>query len=93
VPHLPPKTSGWTPVPFGKEYRAPDGMKWTDEHNWTQAVTDALGDTVLGIASWVQDQTGLLPKLKLPYSWGDHAPNNYVRVSLPFGVDSGSEFD
>jgi hypothetical protein len=93
VPHLPPKTAGWTPVPFGKEYRASDGMKWTDEHKWTQPLSDALGDTLFGIASWVQDQTGLLPKLKLPYSWGDHAPNNYVRVSLPHGADSGSEFD
>jgi hypothetical protein len=93
VPHLPPKTRGWTPVPFGKEFRAPDGLKWTDDHTWTDAVTDALSATLLGVASWVQAQVGVLPTLTLPYSWGDHAPNNYVRVSLPEGMDSGSEFD
>jgi len=93
VPHLPPKTAGWAPKHLGIEYAAPDGTKWTREHTWSQSVIGAIEANVLGVAAWVQDQMGLSPKLALPYSWGDHAPNNYVRVSLLHEADSGSEFD
>jgi hypothetical protein len=92
VPHLPPKTPGWTPYHLGTEYRAPDG-KWTKEHTWSQAVLGVLGANVLAVGAWIEDQMGLAPKLALPYSWGDHAPNHYVRVSLPYEAESGSEFD
>jgi hypothetical protein len=93
VPHLPPKTNGWTPVHFGTEYRAPDGASWTKEHKWSDAIVGALGANIVAVGAWMQDQMGLAPKLTLPYSWGDHAPNHYVRVSLPQGAESGSEFD
>jgi hypothetical protein len=93
VPHLPPKTDGWRPVHFGAEYRGQDATKWTRDENASRAVDDILGSNLVAIAAWVKDQIGFAPRLALPYSWGDHAPNNYVRVSLPYGANSGSEFD
>jgi hypothetical protein len=93
VPHLPPKTDGWEPVHFGDEFRAPEGTKWVHQSQLALPIPNVLGSNLLAVASWVKDQAGLAPRVDLPYSWGDHAPNNYVRVSLPAGADSGSEFD
>jgi len=93
VPHLPPRTGGWAPVHLGTEYRAPDGTRWTKEHRWSDPILGVLGANLVAVGAWMQDQMGFAPKLTLPYSWGDHAPNNYVRVSLPHGAESGSEFD
>jgi hypothetical protein len=93
VPHLPPKTPAFAPAHLGVEYRAPDGTKWTRESGATGALADLLGGNLIAVTAWIKDQIGLAPKLALPYSWSDHAPNNYVRASLPHGADSGSEFD
>jgi len=93
VPHLPPGTNGWTPVHFGDEYHGSDGAKWTRHKKVSCPIPEELGTNLLVVGAWIKDQMGLAPRLELPYSWGDHAPNNYVRVSLPEGADSGSEFD
>jgi hypothetical protein len=93
VPHLPPRTNGWSPIHIGSEYRAPDGTRWAKESDKSQPVLEVLSSSLLAVGAWITDQVGLLPRLTRPYSWGDHAPNNYVRVSLPENADSGSEFD
>jgi hypothetical protein len=92
VPHLPPKTPGWTPTHLGTQYRAEDGGKWTADSQTSQPA-GAILDNLIAVSAWIKDQIAFAPKLIPPYSWGDHAPSNYVRVSLPDGSDSGSEFD
>jgi hypothetical protein len=93
VPHLPPKTPAWTPVHFGSAFTAASGAKWERDARLSVEHAGILSSNLIGIASWIKDQTGIAPRLSLPYSWADHAPNNYVRTSLPAQEDSGSEFD
>ena len=57
-------------------------------------ITDWKDFTQLdALIAWIKAQAGFAPRVMLPYSWGDHAPGNYVRISLPAGAESGSEFD
>jgi hypothetical protein len=92
VPHLPPKTEGWNPTHIGAQYEAPDGARWVADSAGLRPAGIVL-DNIIAVSAWIKDQIGFAPKLIPPYSWADHAPNNYVRVSLPRGADSGSEFD
>jgi hypothetical protein len=92
VPHLPPKLNGWGPSHFGQEYRSND-TGWR-KHSAADSVKSLVLDNVIAVTSWFREQWAGGPlKHPLAYSWGDHAPNHYVRVSLPSGAESGSEFD
>lgn len=93
VPHLPPKTPAWTPVHFGAAFAATNGARWSRDARPSVEHAGVLSSNLIGIASWLKDQSGIAPHVSLPYSWADHAPNNYVRTSLPAKEDSGSEFD
>jgi hypothetical protein len=94
VPHLPPATHGWTPVPFGKEYRGGDDTEaWSRAPAPSEPLKFLVGGNLIATLSWLKQQSGIAPQHPLAYSWGDHAPNNYVRRSLPNGAESGSEFD
>ena len=93
VPQLPPSTPGWKPMHFGAEYRVNDARQWALAPHPTKPVSQLVLPTLIGITAWIKAQAGFAPRVMLPYSWGDHAPGNYVRISLPAGAESGSEFD
>jgi hypothetical protein len=92
VTHLPPKTEGWTPKHLGNQYVASEDSTWAVDKTSLRPA-GVVADNIIALTAWVKEQVGFAPKLIPPYSWADHAPNNYVRVSLPQGADSGSEFD
>jgi hypothetical protein len=84
VPHVPPRFDGW--VHFGQEYWAPDGTQWKKEQS--------LLDKLRGLAAEVRAPVEMVSQnLLVPRVIRDHAPNNYIRVSLPAQEESGSEFD
>jgi hypothetical protein len=93
VPHLPSTTPGWTPEPFGKEYRGSEADSWRPSTELSDPVRFLVAGNLIAGLSWLKQQSGIAPDHPLPYSWADHAPNNYIRRSLPRGAESGSEFD
>jgi len=93
VPHLPSVTPGWRPVHFGPEYHNKEPHGWSEAPEVSRPVHDILGSNIGAAWAWLRDQLGIKPGPCARYSWADHAPNNYVRVSLPNGADAGSEFD
>lgn len=93
VPHLPPRNKQHPLEHFGQVFHAKQGEPWQLALAPTPAVKSTIESNVVGALAWAQKQLGIAPRLVLPLSWDDHAPQNYVRTSLPNGAESGSEFD
>jgi lipase (class 3) len=93
VPHMPPKRRSLPLVHFGKAFHAAADETWRPESKVTQAVKSLIESNLVGALAWMNDQLSVVPRTSLQVSWADHAPQNYVRASLPAGAESGSEFD
>jgi hypothetical protein len=90
VPRLPPSVLGKFRH-FGVEYSSGDDGWTLCEAKRGQAL-DLLFSNTIGIASWAFQQIPVLEKVRLPYSWNDHSPVNYLRTfrgqaSPPSGTD------
>lgn len=89
VPRLPPITTGKF-AHFGQEYASTSAGWAEQERPVTQAIKMSLC-TAIGLLAWVRDQLPGLSWLRLPVSWGDHAPLYYLRTSQ--AAHPGSEFE
>jgi hypothetical protein len=85
VPRFPPRITG-TFRSFGQEYTSgPDG--WSHRTQLINQTVTGIASSIVGILAWVTQQIPLAGWIRLPFSWGDHSPMNYLRTSrrsLPF---------
>ena len=81
VPRLPPLSAGRFKH-FGREYGArPSGLGWEERSTAVSQALSALVSLPIGAGAWVLRQLALTRWLNLPFSWDDHSPVHYVRVS------------
>jgi hypothetical protein len=79
VPMFPPLSTGRFDH-FGYELRSsPAG--WVFSEQPVRRAYTALFSSAVGIMAWVKQQLPLVSWLRLPFSWDDHAPHNYVNTS------------
>jgi hypothetical protein len=79
MPRLPPRVLGDF-AHFGREYVATGGVWVRNRSLIRQVYTAALGN-LIGTLAWAKDQLPVAQWIPLQFSWGDHAPLNYLRVS------------
>ncbi|WP_437980327.1 lipase family protein [Sorangium sp. So ce117] len=89
VPRMPPLTVDRY-VHFGRQYNStPTGWKY-EPKPMRQAFTVGLSNA-LGVAAWVSQQLSPISWIRMPFSWGDHMPLNYLRTSMT--AAPGAELD
>ncbi|WP_437710593.1 lipase family protein [Sorangium sp. So ce448] len=89
VPRMPPLTVGCYEH-FGRQYNSTDHGWVYEPKNARKAITIGLSNA-LGVMAWVSQQISPISWLRLPFSWGDHMPINYMRVSMM--AAPGAELD
>ncbi|AUX39656.1 uncharacterized protein SOCE26_010510 [Sorangium cellulosum] len=89
VPRMPPFTIGGY-VHLGRQYNSGDTGWEYEPKPVRQAITVGLSNT-LGVAAWLTQQISPISWLRLPFSWGDHMPINYLRASMT--AAPGTELD
>ncbi|WP_437307926.1 lipase family protein [Sorangium sp. So ce388] len=80
VPRMPPFAVGRFQH-LGRQYNSTDQGWVYEPRPVRQAITVGLSN-VLGVAAWVSQQISPISWLRLPFSWGDHMPSNYIRTSM-----------
>jgi hypothetical protein len=79
VPRLPPWTTGQFRH-FGAEYHG-SSSGWSLRSKVATQCISALVSLPIGAAAWVFQQFPLLRRIRLPYSFMDHSPLNYLDAS------------
>ncbi len=81
VPRLPPLSAGPF-AHFGREYGArPCGLGWEERNAAVSQTLSALVSLPISAAAWVLRQLALTSWIDLPFSFDDHSPVHYARVS------------
>ncbi|MGK3985485.1 lipase family protein [Sorangium sp. So ce136] len=83
VPALPPRTAGHF-VHFGEEYTSSDEGWTRQQSNTTRVARTFIGSTIIGLIAMLTRRLPVIPLprwVKLPFSWDDHDPINYLRSS------------
>ncbi|WP_159396851.1 lipase family protein [Sorangium cellulosum] len=89
VPRLPPRIMGDF-MHFGQQYDSSEASWMPGTRPARQAISLGLSNLV-GVLSWFTQDVVPLQWVRLPFSWGDHSPLNYMRTSLE--AAPGEEFD
>jgi hypothetical protein len=88
APRMLPRTMGLF-EPFGRQYVS-TSSGWMQSSAPLRQTYTLLGSNVLGAVAWLNQQVPLLSSVRLPFSWGDHSPLNYMRTSQI--IRPGAEF-
>ncbi|KYF69733.1 hypothetical protein BE11_26350 [Sorangium cellulosum] len=88
APRLLPRTMGAF-APFGRQYVS-TRFGWMQSSAPVRQTYTLLASNVLGAVAWLNQQIPALSNVRLPFSWGDHSPLNYMRTSQIIRV--GAEF-
>jgi hypothetical protein len=88
APRMLPRTMG-SFEPFGRQYVS-TRFGWMQSSAPLRQAYTLLTSNGLGAVAWINRQVPFLSSVRLPFSWADHSPLNYIRTSQIIRV--GAEF-
>ncbi|KYF95575.1 hypothetical protein BE17_22100 [Sorangium cellulosum] len=89
VPRMPPYAMGRFEH-FGQHYESSDAGWLKRDRAMRQVITLGLSNLV-GALAWFTQDVVPLSWVRVPFSWGDHSPRNYIRTSIE--ALPGEEYD